>query len=64
MTHDEKMAYLNAVKAKKDLDPSQALQIHCVIMMVEFIEDPDASPKQARALLQELCARYGVKVEV
>lgn len=63
MTRDEKMAYLNAI-AKKKLSADQTLQLHLAVIALEFAEDPSHSPAQARAYLEQVCDRYGVKVKV
>ena len=63
MTHEEKMAYFNAI-AKKKLGADRTMHMHLAVLAVEFAEDPRQSPAQARAYLKEMCDRYGLKVKV
>lgn len=61
MTRDEKMAYLHAIACKR-LDAQTRLALHIALTTVEYAEDPRHSAAEARALLNELCERHGIKI--
>ena len=61
MTNEEKMAYLHAIASKR-LDAQTRLVLHFALLQVEYAEDPRRSAAGARALLNELCERHGIKI--